>query len=186
MSWWTIFGIAVGLAMDALAVAIATGLTLRQVNGRQVFRLAWHFGLFQFLMPVVGWLAGRTVAGFIGSFDHWLAFAMLAFIGGRMIYESCTRGEDESRGDPTRGLTLVTLSIATSLDALAVGLTLAFLDVSIWGASVVIGIVAGVLTALGISFGARLGARWEKRAEIAGGIVLIGIGARILHTHLTT
>jgi putative Mn2+ efflux pump MntP len=185
LDWWYVIGIAFGLAMDAFAVAIAAGLTIRPLRGRHVFRLAFHFGLFQFLMPVLGWLAGQTLHQWISAFDHWIAFALLAFIGGKMIWESFGSEEHrENRGDPTRGWLLLTLSVATSIDALAVGLSLAFLRVSIWGPSVVIGIVAATMTAVGMTFGSRVGARFGKWAERVGGLVLVGIGVRILVSHL--
>jgi len=183
MGWLTIFGIAVGLAMDAFAVSIAAGLQVPHLTGRHVFRIAWHFGLFQFMMPVVGWLAGTTVSSHIAAYDHWVAFGMLTAIGGKMLYEALVNDETTSRGDPTRGLMLITLSVATSIDALAVGLSLAFLRVSVWAPSVVIGLVAGALSAIGISFGHRLGKRWERRAEAIGGVILILIGLRILLSH---
>ena len=184
MGWLNIVGIALGLAMDAFAVSIAAGLSIPNLTGRHVFRLAWHFGLFQFMMPVVGWLAGTTLSSYIAAYDHWVAFGMLTLIGGKMLHEAFVGDEETTRGDPTRGLMLVTLSVATSIDALAVGLSLAFLRVSVWMPSVVIGLVAGVLTTIGITFGSRLGSRWEHRAEALGGIVLILIGLRILVSHL--
>ncbi len=184
MSWLTIIGLAFALAMDALAVSIAVGLGLERVTGRHVFRLAWHFGLFQFLMPVCGWLAGRQFAAMIQTWDHWLAFGLLAFIGGKMICEAFSEKPRHTQSDPTRGLMLVVLSIATSLDALAVGLSLAFLGARVWSAALVIGLVAGVLTMLGIRFGSRLGVRWGRRAEVSGGAVLLFIGLKILISHL--
>ena len=185
MPWLNIFGIAVGLAMDAFAVAVVAGLTLPRVTGRHVFRLAWHFGFFQFLMPVVGWLAGTALSRYVAAFDHWVAFGLLAFVGGKMIYEAFFLSPDEkSASDPTRGWTLLMLAIATSIDALAVGLTLAFLEVSIWAPAVVIGIVAAALTTVGICFGSRLGSRWQKGAEVAGGVILLLIGVRVLVSHI--
>ena len=177
-------GLALGLAMDAMAVSIVAGLTLPRVTHRHVFRLAFHFGLFQFLMPIIGWLAGRTIAAYISGYDHWIVFGMLGLIGGKMVWEALKHDEADSREDPTRGWLLIMLSVATSLDALAVGLTLAFLRVSIWGPSIVIGLVAGVLTMLGIRFGSQLGARFGRWAEAVGGLVLIGIGLRVLALHL--
>ena len=179
-----LLGLALGLAMDALAVSIVAGLTLPRVTHRHVFRLAFHFGLFQFLMPIIGWLAGRTIAAYIGSYDHWIVFGMLGFIGGKMVWEAWKHDEADSREDPTRGWLLVMLSIATSLDAMAVGLSLALMRVSIWGPSILIGLVAGVLTMLGIRFGSQLGARFGRFAEAVGGLVLIGIGLRVLALHL--
>lgn len=181
----TILGIALGLAMDALAVALATGLALGDVSARQTFRLSFHFGLFQFLMPVVGWMAGLSIEAWIGGYDHWVAFGLLAAIGGKMIYESMTAMEEaQERRDPTRGTSLVVLSVATSVDALAVGISLGLLHVRIWYPAVVIGIVASALTAGGMHAGRRLGSAFGKRMEIVGGLVLVGIGVKILLSHL--
>lgn len=181
----TLLGIAVGLAMDALAVAIATGIVLGKVSGRQTFRLSWHFGLFQFLMPVVGWMAGLSVERYLSGYDHWLAFGLLGFIGGKMIHEALrgpvAKGEVS---DPTRGASLVLLSVATSVDALAVGMSLGVLRVRIWYPAVVIGAVAGTLTAIGMHLGAPLGNRFGRKIEVLGGLVLIGIGCKILFQHL--
>jgi putative Mn2+ efflux pump MntP len=180
----TLVLIAIGLAMDALAVAIATSVVLRSVSGRQVFRLAFHFGLFQFLMPIVGWFAGRSIAGFIADWDHWIAFGLLAFVGGKAIYEAVSeRDEHAPRGDPTRGLSLVFLSLATSIDALAVGLSFAVLGVQIWYASFLIGCVTGTITTGGMLLGRRLGQHFGQRVEILGGLVLIGIGVKIVVQH---
>lgn len=186
MSLLTLLGIATGLAMDAFAVSIGVGLNARQVSARATVRLAWHFGLFQFLMPVIGWLAGLTVERWIGGIDHWVAFGLLAAIGGHMIYEA-KWGDEEQRAakDPTRGATLVVLSVATSIDALAVGLSLALLGVEIWYPAVVIGIVAFSFTAAGLHLGRRFGALFGKRMEVLGGLILIGIGVKILLDHLT-
>jgi putative Mn2+ efflux pump MntP len=186
LSWITIFGIAVGLAMDAFAVAVATGLSLDEVTGRHRFRLGFHFGLFQFLMPILGWAAGNELLGYIGAYDHWVACALLSLVGGKMLWESLEPRTErhQSRTDPTRGWSLVTLSVATSLDALAVGFSMAAMRVSVWTASVVIGLVTAALTVLGLGFGTRLGGRWERWAEVIGGLVLLGIGIRILLSHL--
>ena len=174
---------AVGLAMDALAVAVSLSLRFKWVSMRQFFRLSFHFGLFQFLMPILGWLAGMTVSAYIRSFDHWVAFGLLAAIGARMI-----KGADWGKGafgggDPTRGGWLVLLSVATSIDALAVGLSLSVLRVPILLPSVVIGIVAAAFTLFGMYFGNRLQVTNSRYLEIAGGLILIGIGAKILLEH---
>jgi putative Mn2+ efflux pump MntP len=183
----TLIGIAIGLAMDAFAVAIAAGLALGEVSARQTLRLAWHFGLFQALMPVVGWLAGLTVASWIEPLDHWIAFGLLAAIGGKMIYEALRdHGDVRDRADPTKGWSLILLSIATSIDALAVGLSLALLDVAIWYPAIVIGLVAGGFTAAGLHLGRRFGSLLGRRVEIVGGAILIAIGLRILVEHLAT
>ena len=141
MDFLALLGIALGLAMDAFAVAVAAGLALGEVSARQTFRLAWHFGFFQFMMPVVGWLAGLTVERWIAAGGHWVAAGLLGLIGGRMIYEALRGERDGARGDPTKGLSLVVLSVATSVDALAVGLSLGVLGIGIWHPAVVIGAV---------------------------------------------
>jgi putative Mn2+ efflux pump MntP len=184
MYWITILGIALALAMDAFAVSVAIGLKLNHLSVRHVFRLAYHFGLFQFLMPVLGWYLGQQVAPLIASVDHWIVFCLLALIGGRMLVEACREAPREAQRDPTRGWSLVTLSVATSIDALAAGIGLAFLGESIWIPSATIGCVTAALTAIGIRFGRRLGRRWGRRAEAVGGCVLILVGLRILVTHL--
>lgn len=184
MAFLTLLGIAIGLAMDAFAVALGAGLTLERADARSTIRLAWHFGLFQALMPILGWLAGLTVAKWISPFDHWIAFGLLTFIGGKMIYEALHDDEDAARADPTKGWTLVILSVATSIDALAVGLSLAFLRISIWYPAVVIGIVAALFTAVGMQIGKRVGALFGRRVEIIGGLVLVGIGVKVLVDHL--
>lgn len=183
MDWLTIFGIALALAMDAFAVALAAGAVINPITGRHLFRLGFHFGLFQAIMPIGGWLLGITVQKWITAYDHWIAFALLAFVGGRMIHEAFEKDEEKEASDPTRGMTMVMLSVATSIDAFAVGLTIAMLGVSVWVPSAVIGVVAGVLTVVGMLLGRRLGDNWGKRVEICGGIVLCLIGLKILLEH---
>jgi putative Mn2+ efflux pump MntP len=184
LHWLEILGISVGLAMDAFAVAVAAGLAIGRVTPRQTFRLAFHFGLFQFLMPILGWLAGQQLASCVQPYDHWIAFGLLSFVGGKMLVEALRGEHSQSRSDPTRGLTLVTLSVATSIDALAVGLSMAFLQVSVWVPAAVIGLVTAAITTAGIGFGGLLGPRWGNRAEAVGGGVLLLIGLKILADHL--
>lgn len=186
MDMLNILAIALALAMDAFAVAIATGVRLKRVTLRQFFRLAWHFGLFQALMPVIGWTAGLTVRDAIERYDHWIAFALLAYVGGNMIREAFKLEKDARRqNDPTRGLTLVMLSVATSIDALAVGLTIAMLKVPIWTPALIIGLVAGAFTVAGLHLGKSVGSaeRLSPIAEVLGGVVLLGIGVKILMEH---
>lgn len=187
MTLSTILVIAVALAVDAFAVALAAGITLPWVGRRHTFRLAWHFGLFQAGMNIIGWGAGLSVRGYIERFDHWLAFGLLAFVGGKMIVEAlAVDGVEERAGkDPTRGRTLVLLSVATSIDSLAVGLSFAVLKISVWFPALVIGVVATVLTAVGLHLGRVVGAasRLGAKVEVAGGLVLIAIGIRLLHEH---
>lgn len=184
MGFLSIFIIAVALGMDAFSVAIGIGAGSRKLYPRPVLRLSFHFGLFQFLMPIIGWAVGRSIAGYIGVYDHWLAFGLLAFVGVKMIRESFEPEDKGSRTDATRGWTLVILSIATSIDALAVGLSFAFLNIGIYAASSMIGVVCFLMTASGMFFGQRLGSIFGKRAEIAGGLVLIAIGVKILYEHI--
>jgi putative Mn2+ efflux pump MntP len=181
----TLTGLALALAMDAFAVALGTGAVLSRLTGRHLFRLGFHFGLFQALMPVIGWLAGLTIMQWVEAWDHWIAFSLLAIIGGRMIYEAFSDEEKTDDRDPTKGLSLVLLSIATSIDALAVGFSLSVIGVSIWMPALVIGLVAGVLTIAGMLLGGRIGNRWGSRVEIFGGVVLIAIGIKILIEHLS-
>lgn len=184
MGWMSLLAIAVALAMDAFAVAVVTGLSLNPLTRRHVFRLAFHFGLFQALMPLAGWIAGRAVHGYIEAFDHWIAFALLAFVGGRMIL-GAMGGDEENRsvGDPTRGWDLILLSVATSIDALAVGLSLAMLGLTILLPALVIGVIAASLTTLGMLIGRRIGTLWGKRVEVLGGLILIAIGIKIVLEH---
>ncbi|RMF75688.1 MAG: manganese efflux pump [Acidobacteria bacterium] len=182
--------IALGLAMDAFAVAAGAGAGGRVAGRRGAFRIAFHFGLFQALMPVAGWLAGRSIAPLIRAFDHWIAMGLLGIVGGRMIAQSLRPrdghegGASPSGGDPSRGWTLVALSVATSIDALAVGLTLALIGVAIWQPAAVIGLVTGVLSLAGLQLGRRFGVRFGRTTEAVGGALLIAIGLRILVSHL--
>ncbi|MGB5985700.1 MAG: manganese efflux pump MntP family protein [Desulfobacterales bacterium] len=181
-----ILALAIGLAMDAFAVAIATGVTLKTVSFRQTFRLSWHFGLFQALMPVIGWSAGLTIQDLIQAWDHWMAFGLLLLVGGNMLREALGQETDECVvRDPTKGFSLVILSVATSIDALAVGLSLAVMQVSIVTPCVMIGVVAGVFTLIGLHLGKRLAnaCRISRYAEMTGGVVLILIGLNILREH---
>lgn len=184
MDTLSLLGISVALAMDAFAVALATGLTLETLTGRHLFRLGFHFGLFQALMPIIGWLAGLSVQKWISAYDHWIAFALLSLIGGKMIKEAFEdNNEKKNPSDPTKGLRMVLLSVATSIDALAVGLTLAMLGVEIWMPSLVIGLVAGAFTVTGMLLGRRINGIWGQRVEIFGGLVLVVIGTKILLEH---
>jgi len=183
MNFWYILGIAIGLAMDAFAVSVAAGIQVRALERGHVLRLAFSFGFFQFFMTVLGWVAGRGLSRWLTAVDHWAAFALLMLIGGKMLWDSF-RSDDATCKDPTRGWMLLTLSVATSIDALAVGLSLALIAVSVWTASVVIGVVAALLSAVGALFGCRLGRRFGVWAERFGGLILIAIGVRILVDHL--
>ena len=186
MTLLNIIAIAIALAMDAFAVAIATGVRLKRVSLRQFFRLSFHFGLFQSMMPVIGWAAGLTVRESLERYDHWIAFGLLTFVGVNMIREAFKMEEDaREKHDPTRGLTLVMLSVATSIDALAVGLTISMLQVAIWLPALIIGLVAGAFTVVGLHLGKSVGAaeRLSPVAEVLGGVVLLAIGLKVLIEH---
>lgn len=185
MDIFTLIAVAVALAMDAFAVALGAGVILDPMTGRHLFRLGFHFGLFQALMPIIGWLAGLGLKEMIASFAPWVAFGLLCFVGGKMIVEALS--EEESSGkkkDPTKGMSLVLLSLATSIDALAVGFSLSLLGVTIWTPALVIGLFAGVLTVIGMLLGRKIGSLWGERVEVLGGLVLVGIGLKILLQHV--
>jgi putative Mn2+ efflux pump MntP len=184
LSLFSIVVIALGLAMDAFAVSVASGFTIRRLHIRHAFRMALFFGAFQALMPVVGWLAGLSLRDWIASIDHWIAFGLLGFIGIKMIVESARLDPDGKKSDPMKLMVLLMLSVATSIDALAVGLTFAILQVSILLPVLVIGIITFVLSFAGVYIGDRFGHFFEKKIEIIGGIILIGIGTKILIEHL--
>lgn len=186
MTLINIIAIAVALAMDAFAVAIATGICLGSIHWRQNFRLAWHFGLFQALMPVIGWCAGLTVRDLIARYDHWIAFGLLVVVAQGMVRTAIKNDHAcQPSKDPTKGLTMVMLSVATSLDALAVGLTFSMLKVSVWAPAVIIGVVACLFTTIGLHLGKHLSraARVRRLADGLGGGVLLMIGLNILREH---
>jgi len=185
MNGWSLLAIALGLAMDAFAVAVVSGLADLPLTGRRVFRLAFHFGLFQALMPALGWAAGHAVVGWVKPFDDWIAFALLALVGGRMIRGAFhTNRAERVPGDTTRGWRLVMLSVATSIDALAVGISLAMVGTAILVPALVIGIVAGALTAVGMGLGRWIGSGLGRRVEVVGGALLVGMGIRIVIGHV--
>jgi putative Mn2+ efflux pump MntP len=176
--------IAVGLAMDAFAVSLGIGTTGQANSPRPIFRLSFHFGLFQAFMPVLGWFAGSRVAGLVANVDHWVALALLSLVGVRMIRSGLDPNGETHVNDPSRGGTLVILAVATSIDAFAVGLSLGMLHVTILYPAAVIGVVTGSLSLVGLLAGGRLGKVFGKRMEILGGLILIGIGLRIVISHL--
>lgn len=178
----------VGLAMDAFAVSICKGLKMRKVNKVHCLVIALFFGGFQALMPTIGWLVGKQFERFITAFDHWIAFILLAVIGGKMVVDVLCEKEDnevcpsvEERLDIKE---LFLLAIATSIDALAVGITFAFLEVAILPAVTIIGVVTFVISAAGVFIGNIFGSKYKSRAELVGGIILILIGTKILLNHL--
>ncbi len=181
----SILFIAISLSADCFAVSLAGCISIKILRLTQVLRTALAFGIAQALMPVIGYLIGRTVTGFISGYDHWIVFGLLVVIGGRMIWEALhEKNESKKNLDITRGLLLFSLAIATSIDALAVGLSFAFLKINIISASLTIGAVAFLVTIMGFLLGRKVGSWLGERAKIIGGIILIGIGIRILINHL--
>lgn len=174
--------IAIGLSMDAFAVSIGKGLSVRHLKPRHTLSVGIWFGGFQALMPLLGYAVASSFAGIVASFDHWIAFALLAFIGAKMIHEACSEGCDEEQnrlGDFTTR-TMLVLAVATSIDALAVGVSFAFLGMDIWISSLVIGLTTFLFSMVGIRIGHHFGARYRSKAAIVGGAILILIGIKIL------
>ena len=181
MTFVELFLIGVGLSMDAFAVSVCKGLSVRTLRPRHALLAGLYFGGFQFLMPVLGWLLGYRFEAMIRSVDHWIAFVLLALIGGNMIKESF--GDEEELSDDFGLRTMLLLAVATSIDALAVGVTFAFLEVRILPAAGLIGVTTFALSALGIRVGHVFGARFKAGAERLGGVILILIGLKILLEH---
>ncbi len=192
MGFVELFMIAIGLSMDAFAVAICKGLNMKKVNYKNTVIIALFFGVFQGVMPLIGWLLGRNFEQYITSIDHWIAFVLLAFIGGNMIREGL-KGDDEVSEEALTTLEysekldlkeLTVMAIATSIDALAIGITFAFLKVSIVPAVSLIGITTFIISLGGVFIGNYFGVKYKNKAEIAGGVILILIGTKILLSHL--
>ncbi len=183
MTLLELFLIAIGLSMDAFAVAVCKGLSMKTINKKYMFLIALFFGGFQALMPLLGYFLGSQFSAYIERFDHWVAFLLLAVIGGNMIRESREEAEEESyQGINYKELLL--LAVATSIDALAVGITFAFLQVEIVPAVALIGCTTFVLSLIGVVVGNLFGARYKSRAEFTGGVILLLIGVKILLEHL--
>lgn len=183
MGFGELLVLAVGLSMDAFAVSICKGLSIRALMPRHAVIVGLWFGAFQALMPLAGWLLGSSFAGMIEAVDHWIAFALLALIGGNMVREALGGGEEEC--DPSLApLTMLVLAVATSIDALAVGVTFAFLRVDILPAVALIGVCTFAISAAGVKVGNVFGARYKSKAELTGGVVLVLIGLKILLEHL--
>src|SRR4030042_5715805 len=176
--------IAIGLAMDALAVSITYGITIKQQKINNALKIGLSFGSFQAFMPLIGWLAGLTLRDLISGVDHWIAFGLLSLIGCKMIYESTKMGGEKKETVSLSLWMLLMLSIATSIDALAVGISFAFLNISIVTPIIVIGTVTFMLSFLGVLIGNKAGHFFERKIEVIGGLILIGIGIKILIEHL--
>lgn len=184
MPIYTVWFIAFVLAMDAFAVAVTSGVLIKRLHIGYAIKIALSFGLFQAIMPLLGWLAGTTIRPYIASLDHWIAFVLLTGIGAKMIYESRVMKAEERSSDPMGFVTLFVLSLATSIDALAIGITFATLDVVIWTPITIIGLVTFAISFGGVYIGDHFGHFFEERIEMVGGLVLIGIGIKILVEHL--
>jgi putative Mn2+ efflux pump MntP len=186
MALITIVIIALGLAMDAFAVSIVSGAAYKQLKIKHALRIALFFGGFQAIMPLIGYLAGLSIKTYITPYDHWVAFGLLSAVGGKMIYESFKIKTAEENLNPSNILILLVLSVATSIDALAIGITLSFLRVSLAAAVSIIGLVTFVLSYLGVFIGKRFGHFFENKIEAIGGLILIGLGLKILIEHLVS
>lgn len=185
MGLLAITGIAVSLAMDAFSVCIVAGAKIKKITFRHYFRLAFHFGLFQFIMPIIGFYSGVMVESFICCYDHWIALALLSLVGIKMIWESFhCKDKEEKIKDPSRGITLLMLSIATSIDAAAVGFSFAALQSPIILPSIIIGLVCMLFSVIGLFLGDKIGSKLGVWAERIGGMILIIIGIKILIEHL--
>jgi len=184
MDYLSVFFIALSLAADCFAVCISAGASNISFNTGRLLKVAFTFGFAQFVMTVIGWFAGSFIEHLIFPFDHWIAFGLLLFIGGRMIWESFHEKESEKAVDISRGWLLITMAIATSIDALAVGLSFAIIQIDIWTSGGIIGVVSFIVSLIGFWLGKKASAIMGKRAELVGGLILIAIGLRILLGHL--
>jgi putative Mn2+ efflux pump MntP len=184
MSSFQIILLALGLAMDAFAVSVASGIAIKNLHIGHALRIATAFGLFQAVMPLIGWLAGLALQQWMRGLDHWIAFSLLTVIGFKMIYEATRIEEAESPANPLNLYVLLVLAIATSIDALAVGVTFAMIQVAILAPVAIIGGITFALCLGGVYIGGAFGHFFEKKIEILGGLVLIGLGIRILVQHL--
>jgi manganese efflux pump family protein len=184
MHLFTIIVMAVGLAIDAFVVSIVSGSAYKQLHVKHVLRMALFFGGFQALMPLIGFMAGLSVKQYIEFCDHWIAFGLLSAVGGKMIYESFRIKSIEEKFDPSNIFVLLMLSLATSIDALAIGITLSLFTSSVIVVVLVIGLVTFILSYFGVYIGKRFGHFFENKIEAVGGVILIGIGVKILFEHL--
>jgi len=184
MDTLTILLIAFGVAMDACAVSITNGIIIKNLKIHHALKIAFFYALFQTLMPIIGWYAGISVRNLIANIDHWIAFGLLSFIGMRMIYEAQTKKSTAKSSNPLNMKVLLLFSIATSIDALAVGFSVALIRISLIHLVIVIGTVTFLLSFFGVFIGNKCSSKFGKKIEILGGIILIGIGIKILTQHL--
>jgi putative Mn2+ efflux pump MntP len=184
LSWIAIFAIAFSLSLDAFAVSTVAGIALGESSGRQRFRLSFHFGFFQAMMLAAGWYLGSVLAHLLHGFDAWVACALLWIVGGNIVRNALRGKEERCQTDPTRGWNLVFLSVASSLDALAVGISLAMVRIPIFRSTLIVGLVSYGMTLLGMRIGRKIGAIWGRRCELFGGIVLMFMGLYFLRPAL--
>jgi putative Mn2+ efflux pump MntP len=184
VGFWEIIGIAVGLSMDACAVSITLGLSVKKPKIIEIIIPGVYFGFFQALMPLIGYLAGNNFAKKIQHLDHWIVFVLLGFIGGNMIRDSLSKEKEELHENPFQFIKMLLLAIATSIDALAVGITFAFFELNIFIAVLIIGLTTFCLSIIGVKVGHLFGAKFKAKAEFAGGAVLVLLGIKILIEHL--
>ena len=175
--------IAIGLAMDAFAESICKGLSMKKMSWKKALVVGTYFGVFQGLMPVIGYFLGSTFESLVAKIDHWIAFGLLVFIGANMLKEAFAN-DSENCNDNVDFKTMVVLAIATSIDALAVGITFAFLQANVWFSTIIIGIVTFLISVIGVKIGSKFGNKYERKAETAGGLILIFMGIKILLEHL--
>lgn len=176
--------VAFGLCMDSFAISICNGMMLKKSKISKFIEIALIFGIVQFIFPVLGWALGAAVAKYIASFDHWIAFGLLAYLGGKMVYESFQKDDKCELVDANNFWNLVMMAVATSIDAMVVGLSLALIGESIIGPAAIIGFVTFSVCLAGLTVGQKIGHLFENKAELVGGLVLIGIGVKILVEHL--
>ena len=183
MSFAEIFFIGIGLSMDAFAVSVCKSLSLKKMNWKSAVIISIYFGLFQAIMPVLGYFLGTTFERFVTTIDHWIAFILLCIIGGSMLREAVDN-EDEKKNDKLDFKTMIILAIATSIDALAVGITFAFFNVNVLVSSLIIGIITFIISIFGVKIGNKFGDKYQNKAEFFGGAILIILGTKILLEHL--
>ena len=184
MTFFELFLIGIGLSMDAFAVSICKGLSMQKIDKKYTLCIGLFFGGFQALMPLTGYLLGNQFSGYIERFDHWIAFVLLLYLGGKMIYDSTQEEDEDCKTNPLCNKTLLGLSIATSIDALAIGISLAILKSDIIIQASLIGIITFLMSVSGVYFGSRFGRKVDLKLDLIGGLILIGIGAKILIEHL--
>lgn len=184
MDYISLILIAFGLSFDTFAVSVSTGIKITYLKFKQALKIALTLGVFQALMPLIGWFLGVQIESYISNYDHWIAFGLLAILGLRMIYESFSKEENNTSANPLNPVVLIGMAIATSIDALVVGVSFAFMNMNIYLSVAIIGLVTFLVSMVGMLFGKKVGGKLGKRMEIVGGIILIIIGLKMLFSHI--